>query len=80
MHGHQHPVFLDATWGDPSAWVANGLQWTHLPKMGKAIYRRLGGHVDIPAIQWFARHLVNANSVLPIHRVLVLGCGAGHVE
>ncbi len=70
---------LDAVWGDPDTWVANGQQWAHLDEVRRMINRRVSGDPAVTALAWFARHLADAGS-LPLGRVLVLGCGAGRVE
>ena len=80
MHDTQLSACLDATWGDPSTWVANGLQWTHLEAVREVINRRVSGHTGTRATQWFGHHLAKANIKLPLRRVLVLGCGTGRVE
>lgn len=80
MHDTQLSACLDATWGDPSTWVANGLQWTHLESIREVINRRVTGHADTRATQWFGHWLVKENVELPLRRVLVLGCGTGRVE
>lgn len=70
---------LDAAWGDPATWVANGLQWTHLEEIRAMINRRVSGDPSIGPLAWFASHLAGAGA-LPLRRALVLGCGAGRVE
>ena len=70
---------LDAVWGNPHSWVANGLQWTHLEEVRTLINRRVSGYASIGPLAWFAQHLAAAGA-LPLRRVLVLGCGAGRVE
>lgn len=70
---------LDAVWGDPDSWVANGLQWTHLQEVRALINRRVSGEASIGPLAWFTEHLAAAGA-LPLRRVLVLGCGAGRVE
>lgn len=70
---------LDAVWGDPDTWVANGLQWTHLPEIQQLINRRVSGDSAISPLAWFARHLDRIGA-LPLRRALVLGCGPGRVE
>ena len=70
---------LDATWGNPDSWVANGLQWTHLGEIRNLINRRVSGDAAVGPLAWFAQHLATAGA-LPLRRVLVLGCGAGRVE
>lgn len=70
---------LDAVWGNPHSWVANGLQWTHLEEVRTLINRRVSGDASIGPLAWFAQHLAAAGA-LPLRRVLVLGCGAGRVE
>lgn len=70
---------LDVAWGDPQAWQANGLQWTHLPEIKAMMYRRVSGDPELSMLRWFARH-VSRTQALPLGRVLVLGCGAGDAE
>ena len=70
---------LDAAWGDLGAWVANGQHWTHLDEIHRLINRRVSGDPAIRPLEWFGRHLANAGC-LPLGRILVLGCGAGHLE
>lgn len=70
---------LDDAWGDPDAWVANGLQWIHLDEVQALINRRVSGDPSIRPLAWFANHLAAAGA-LPMQRALVLGCGAGQVE
>lgn len=70
---------LDATWGDPGAWVANGLQWTHLPEVQALIGRRVSGNGAVGPLAWFAQRLASEGA-LPMRRALVLGCGAGRIE
>ena len=73
------PHQLDAAWGDPSTWVANGQQWTHLDEVQRSINHRVSGDPAIGRLAWFGKYLAAAGS-LPLGRVLVLGCGAGHLE
>ncbi len=70
---------LDLAWGNPDTWVANGQQWAHLDEIQRLINRRVSGDPDVTPLAWFGQHLAAACS-LPLGRVLVLGCGAGHVE
>lgn len=70
---------LDAAWGDPETWIANGLHWTHLEEVRALINRRISGDPAVDALGWFARHLDSAGA-LPLRRALVLGCGSGRVE
>lgn len=70
---------LDAAWGDPQTWIANGLQWTHLDEIQTLINRRISGNPAAGSLEWFARHL-DAEGALPLRRALVLGCGTGRVE
>lgn len=71
---------LDAAWGDPDAWVANGLQWTHLKEIQRAINRRVSADPAVDPLEWFVRHVSQAGAALPLQRVLVLGCGSGRIE
>ncbi len=73
------PAKLDATWGDPDTWVANGQHWTHLDAIHRLINRRVSGDPAIKPLAWFGKHLADAGC-WPLHRVLVLGCGPGHLE
>ncbi len=70
---------LDAAWGDPGAWVTNGQHWTHLDEIHRLINRRVSGDPTVKPLAWFGRHLADAGC-LPLRRILVLGCGAGHLE
>lgn len=70
---------LDAAWGDPQTWIANGLQWTHLEEIRSLINRRISGDPEAGSLEWFARYL-DAEGALPLRRALVLGCGTGRVE
>jgi SAM-dependent methyltransferase len=70
---------LDAAWGDPEAWVLNGLQWTHLDEVKQMINRRVSGDPHIEPLAWFASRL-EAAGALPLGRILVLGCGSGRTE
>ncbi|RZJ03383.1 MAG: class I SAM-dependent methyltransferase [Haliea sp.] len=70
---------LDAAWGDPGTWLANGQQWTHLDEIHALINRRVSGDPAIKPLAWFAKHLADAGC-WPLRRVLVLGCGPGHLE
>ena len=70
---------LDAAWGNPETWVANGEHWTHLDAIHRLINRRVSGDPAINPLAWFGRHLADAGC-WPLRRVLVLGCGAGHLE
>lgn len=79
MPDHPLSARLDATWGDPATWVANGLQWTHLDEVQALINRRVSGDPGMSPLAWFAGHLA-AQGPLPVRRVLVLGCGAGRLE
>lgn len=70
---------LDATWGDPDTWVANGEHWTHLDEILQLINRRVSGDPAIKPLAWFGQHLAEAGC-LPLGRALVLGCGQGYLE
>lgn len=79
MHDAAISDKLDAAWGDPASWVANGLQWTHLEEIQALINRRVTGDASMSPLGWFAHHL-QAAGALPLRRALVLGCGAGRIE
>jgi SAM-dependent methyltransferase len=70
---------LDAAWGDPEAWVAQGLQWKHVPEVERAVNQRVSGDPRVAPLDWFLRHVARAQPA-PLARVLVLGCGLAHVE
>jgi SAM-dependent methyltransferase len=70
---------LDAAWGNPASWVANGLQWTHLREISATINRRVSGDADLAPMGWFARHVARRQP-LPLGRVLVVGCGTAQIE
>lgn len=70
---------LDSVWGDPATWVANGLQWTHLPAVSGHVHAQVSGDPSISPIEWFFS-VVNKEQSTPVARALVLGCGQGHVE
>ena len=46
---------LDITWGDPDAWTAEGLHWTHLPQVRAAINRKVSGAAEVSPLRWFFR-------------------------
>lgn len=79
MHDPAISAKLDAAWGDPASWVANGLQWSHLDEIQALINRRVTGNPAMSPLAWFAGHL-EAAGTLPLRRALVLGCGAGRIE
>lgn len=70
---------LDAVWGDPDAWTAEGLQWRHLPEVIRAVNQRVTGNPEVLPLDWFLSHVARARP-LPLERVLVLGCGLAQVE
>lgn len=76
---HELAERLDAVWGDPAVWVAHGLHWTHLEPVRHHINRQVTGDPDMGSVEWFMRHL-GVSAECPLERVLVLGCGQGHVE
>jgi len=77
MAENQLATQLDATWGNPDDWVANGLQWSHLGEVQSAGNLRVSGDPSIGRMEWLVRQTGGA---LPLGRVLVLGCGSGRVE
>lgn len=70
---------LDSVWGDPATWVANGLQWTHLPEVSASMHAQVSGDPSVTPLEWFFS-VVKTTQPTPVARVLVLGCGQGHVE
>lgn len=70
---------LDSVWGDPAVWVENGLQWTHVQAVSDRMHEQITGDASITPLEWFFA-VVGAHRPLPLRRVLVLGCGQGHVE
>lgn len=70
---------VDAAWGDPETWIAEGLQWGHLDQIRRTINQRVTGDPELPAINWFFQQ-VAPHRPLPLDRVLVIGCGASGLE
>lgn len=70
---------LDAAWGDPNAWVSEGLQWRHVPQVESTVNERVSGARDVAPLDWFLRKVAQ-NGGAPLGRVLVLGCGLANVE
>lgn len=70
---------VDAAWGDPAAWAADGQQWTHLDQVRRTINRRVTGDADLPPLTWFFQRVAQ-ETPLPLGRILVLGCGAAGIE
>ncbi|MGC4404635.1 class I SAM-dependent methyltransferase [Methyloversatilis sp. MC4-4] len=70
---------LDAAWGDPAAWVAHGLHWTHLPAVKARLHEQVTGDASVEPLEWFFS-VVAAHQPLPLRRVLFLGCGQGRDE
>lgn len=70
---------LDEAWGDPSSWVAHGLQWMHLDAVRHRMNAQVTGDPAITPLKWFFSTVSNHQG-LPLQRVLVLGCGPGDVE
>ena len=62
---------LDITWGDPDAWTAEGLHWTHLPQVRAAINRKVSGAAEVSPLRWFFRRWP------PSSRCPEPGAGAG---
>lgn len=76
---HELAGRLDAAWGDPAAWVAHGLHWTHLPAVKARLHEQVTGDASIEPLEWFFS-VVAAHQPLPLRRVLFLGCGQGRDE
>jgi SAM-dependent methyltransferase len=70
---------VDAVWGDPATWVAEGDQWSHLPQIMATINRRVTGDPDCQPIAWFF-HTVGQQQAIPLGKIMVLGCGSAGVE
>ncbi|KJV08605.1 hypothetical protein VZ95_16720 [Elstera litoralis] len=70
---------VDAVWGDPAVWVAEGDQWTHLPQIEQMVNRRVTGDPDCRPLAWFFHQLGQAQPI-PLPRVMVVGCGSAGVE
>ncbi|MDD2177941.1 class I SAM-dependent methyltransferase [Acidovorax sp. D2M1] len=76
---HQLAEHLDSVWGDPATWVANGLQWMHLPMVSDYMHAQISGDPCVTPLEWFFS-VVQTQHPIPVGRALVLGCGQGHVE
>lgn len=70
---------LDAVWGNPDTWTAQGLHWTHLDQIRAAINLKVSGHSGISPLAWFFQS-INVEHTLPLRRVLILGCGSGALD
>jgi len=70
---------VDAVWGNPADWDADGLHWGALPAIQQAINRRVTGDPALGPLAWFFARVGRERS-LPIPRALVLGCGGGQLE
>lgn len=70
---------LDAIWGDPATWTEHGLHWTHLPAVKARIAGMVSGNPGVHPLEWFFQQVASERPV-PLRRILVLACGAGHVE
>ncbi|MBI3514254.1 MAG: class I SAM-dependent methyltransferase [Proteobacteria bacterium] len=70
---------IDAVWGDPADWQADGLHWQALPAIRHAINRRVTGSATLTPLAWFFDRL-RAERELPIERALVLACWDGKLE
>jgi SAM-dependent methyltransferase len=76
------PAFIsavDAVWGDPATWVADGDQWTHLPQIVQTVNRRVTGDPACTPLAWFFHRLAQ-DQPLPLERAMVVGCGSAGVE
>lgn len=65
---------IDAVWGDPEAWIADGLQWTHLETIQQMINRQVTGDPAVGPMDWFFDRVARSEG-LPVGRALVLACG-----
>lgn len=65
---------IDALWGNPETWVADGLQWTHLETIQEMINRHVTGDAETGPLDWFFACMAQKRSV-PVDRALVLACG-----
>jgi SAM-dependent methyltransferase len=70
---------IDAVWGNPADWDAEGLHWQALPAVRRAINRRVTGDPETSPLAWFVEH-VRRERTLPLDRALVLGSGGGQFE
>jgi SAM-dependent methyltransferase len=70
---------VDAVWGNPADWNADGLHWGALPAVQQAINRRVTGNRALTPLTWLF-DLMGRERLLPVNRALVLGCWDGKLE
>lgn len=70
---------IEAVWGDPASWDAEGRGWTSLDAIRRMINRRVTGDPSKPPLTWFFERADTAGR-LPFARALVLACGGGALE
>lgn len=70
---------IDAVWGNPADWDADGLHWGALPAVRQAINRRITGDPELTPLAWFLAR-AGVDRTRPLGRALVLGCGGGQLE
>ncbi len=70
---------LDALWGAPETWVANGDQWLHLEQVSATINRRVSGDSTLKPLGWFFQQ-ISREQATPVARVMVIGCGTAEIE
>jgi SAM-dependent methyltransferase len=70
---------IDAVWGNPADWDAEGRNWTWLPEVQRTINQRVTGDAAMTPLAWFFDRIARSRH-LPVERALVLGCGGGPLE
>lgn len=70
---------IDAVWGAPEAWEAQGWQWSRLSAISRMINRHVTGREDRDVFEWFFEQVAREQP-LPLKRALVLACGQGRME
>ncbi|MFD2265047.1 class I SAM-dependent methyltransferase [Lacibacterium aquatile] len=66
---------IDAVWGDPQDWAADGWHWTHLEAIQQMNNRHVTGDPHLSDMARFFEQIVPKERPVPVERALVLACG-----